>query len=88
MACRCHEEDEWDDGCDCGDESDCECDDGDDSTIPCPYCGQDIYEDSPQCPHCGQYISKEDVAPTQKPWWIIVGVVLCLCAALVWIVGM
>ena len=62
-------------------------DDEDDSTIPCPYCGQEMYEDAPRCPHCGQYISSEDAAPSRAPWWIILGVVLCLCAIWVWIAG-
>lgn len=83
MGCRCKEADDWDDDdCDCNDEcgSDCECGDEDSPTIPCPYCGQEIYEDAPQCSHCGQYISDEDAPPRRQPWWIILGVVLCLCA--------
>jgi hypothetical protein len=84
MGCQRQETDDWDDS-GCG--ADCRNDDEDDSTIPCPYCGREMYEDSPRCPHCGQYISEEDSAPRRAPWWIIVGVVLCLCGALVWIVG-
>jgi hypothetical protein len=57
----------------------------DDSTIPCPYCGREIYEDSPRCPHCGQYISAEDAPPSRPQWWIVAGVALCLGAILVWI---
>jgi hypothetical protein len=77
--------DDWDEGCDCGGhESDYG--DEDDSTIPCPYCGKEMYEDSPRCPHCGQYISDEDTPPNRTPWWIIVGVLLCFCAIAVWIV--
>ena len=71
--------DDWSDDDDWGDDSD-------DSTIPCPSCGKEIYEDSPRCPHCGQYITEED-APTRQPWWIILGVILCLCAAAVWIIS-
>jgi predicted nucleic acid-binding Zn ribbon protein len=80
--------DDWDDGCGCGNcESGCENDDEDSPTVPCPYCGREIYEDSPRCPHCGQYISEEDAAPSRASWWIILGVVLCLCAVVVWIVN-
>jgi hypothetical protein len=85
MGRQLEDADDWDDGCACGRcESDCGRDE-DDSTIPCPYCGREIYEDSPQCPHCGQYISAEDAPPSRPQWWIIVGVVLCLCAIVVWI---
>lgn len=61
-------------------------DDGDDEgeTIPCPYCGEPYYEDSPRCPACGKYVSREDVASAGKPWWIIVTVVLLLLA---WLIG-
>jgi hypothetical protein len=102
MRRQLEDSDDWDEGCDhhgcdCGG---CHCDKGesddwhdesgdeDDSTVPCPYCGQEMYEDAPRCPHCGQYISDEDAAPRRKPWWIIIGVLLCLCAVLVWIVMM
>ena len=89
-GCGCH-------GCGCGGDrsADWRGDDGDsddwsdrddnDPTVPCPYCGKEVYEDSPRCPHCGQYISDEDAPPRRAPWWIILGVVLCLCVILVWI---
>jgi hypothetical protein len=83
--------DDWDEGCECGGCEGGESDDwgdDDDSTISCPHCGQDVYEDSPRCPHCGQYISAEDAAPRRKPWWIILGVALCLCVILVWIISL
>ena len=67
-------DDDWGDG-------------GDDSTIPCPYCGKEMYEDSPRCPHCGQYITDEDAPTRRQPWWVILGVILCLCAAAVWIIS-
>ncbi len=61
---------------------------GEDSSVdtePCPYCRKPICEGAERCPHCGSYISIED-APRRYPRWIIVGVVLCLLAVLVWIV--
>jgi hypothetical protein len=58
--------------------------DGDEPTIPCPYCRREVFEDSPRCPHCGQYISAEDAPPERKPWWIIIGVLLCFAAIWVW----
>jgi hypothetical protein len=68
--------DEWDDGNFDSDE--------DEPTIPCPYCREEIHEQSLQCPHCGQYISEEDAPPGRKPWWIVIGVLLCLAAIWVW----
>jgi endogenous inhibitor of DNA gyrase (YacG/DUF329 family) len=62
-------------------------DEEDEPTLPCPYCGKDIHEDSPRCPHCERYISEEDAPPTRKPWWILVGVVACLYAIYRWTVG-
>jgi hypothetical protein len=59
-------------------------DDEDDDTIPCPYCGHSIHEDSPRCPHCENYISEED-APARKPWWLILGVAVCLLIVYMWI---
>jgi hypothetical protein len=58
---------------------------GDEPTVPCPYCRRAVFADSPRCPHCGQYISAEDSPPGRQPWWIILGVLLCLAAIWVWI---
>ena len=72
-------------------EEDWEDTDGDDGegepTIPCPYCKRQVHEDSPRCPYCEQYISEEDAPPSGKPWWIIVGTLLCLYAVYRWIMG-
>jgi len=59
----------------------------DDGTIPCPYCGEEMLEDSPRCPACGRYQSEEDRPPQQKPPWIVVGIVICLVIALAWAAG-
>jgi hypothetical protein len=67
------------------DADDWESDSDDASTIPCPYCQREIYEDSPRCPHCGQYISEDDIPSRPKPWWIILGVLLCLLAMWFWV---
>lgn len=78
MARRTMEED-WDE--------DGDADDGDDDTIPCPYCRRHIHEDSVRCPHCENYLSEEDdhETPRKKPWWIIIGVLLCFVVFYLWI---
>jgi hypothetical protein len=46
-----------------------------------------MYEDAPACPHCGNYISEEDAPAGRKPWWLIVGVLVCLAIMLWWVLG-
>jgi hypothetical protein len=61
-------------------------DDDEEPTITCPYCSQEIHEDSQQCPRCGHYLSAEDSPPAAKPWWILIGAVVCLAIVFRWIV--
>ncbi len=61
-------------------------DDGDAVTLPCPYCGRAIPEDTPRCPYCENYISREDAPPSRKPWWIIIGGLLVLYVVYRWVV--
>ncbi len=51
----------------------------------CPYCGEDVYEDAERCPHCDRYLSKETSGASPKPWWVIVGVIVCLYIVYRWI---
>ncbi len=74
-------DDDWRD--DNGQDDDEQADD--EPTMPCPYCRREIFADSPQCPHCRRYISEEDARPKRKPWWIIVGALLCLAVVWSWI---
>ena len=62
-------------------------DEGEEQVVPCPYCKHLIYEDSPRCPYCEQYITDEETAPTRKPWWIIVGVLLVFYIVYRWVTG-
>ena len=62
-------------------------DDDDDALTECPHCGRPIYEGSERCPKCGQYLSVEDAPPSRKPWWIVVGTLLCLYAVYRWVAG-
>ena len=61
-------------------------DDGDAETLPCPECGQPIYEEAEQCPHCGQYVSFSSHAFDHKPWWWMVLGLLGVLALLWWLV--
>src|SRR5438105_15912977 len=75
------EEDNWDDY---------EPEDGppdDDDTIPCPYCRRPIHEDAQRCPYCEHYISQEDAPPSQKPPWILLGILVCLAMVVLWILN-
>lgn len=52
-------------------------DDFDDAAdvIPCPECGEDIYDDVIQCPHCHAYVTADtSVWSGRSWWWIAVGV--------------
>ena len=60
---------------------------GDDTTEPCPNCGEEVYDDAERCPHCGHYISDEDERRSAKPWWVILGALLCLAVAVLWLLG-
>jgi hypothetical protein len=55
-----------------------------DGLLPCPHCLGVLCEDSVRCPHCGNYLSEED-SPSRKPWWVILGALICLAVALYWI---
>ncbi len=48
-------------------------DDGDEPTIECPYCGNDVHEDSPRCPVCENYLTREETSTSHKPLWFLVG---------------
>ena len=75
------------------DNEDCDDDEGfddgeeDEPTVSCPHCGRQIHEDAQRCPYCDQYISTEDSPDGPKPWWIILGAILCLLLVLGWLWG-
>jgi predicted nucleic acid-binding Zn ribbon protein len=83
MPCNTDEfedDEDWDDS-----EPDEPVDEDDDDTIPCPYCGKSIHEDSERCPHCESYISREDAPPARRPLWLIIGAVAGLAVVYMWI---
>jgi predicted nucleic acid-binding Zn ribbon protein len=71
------DEEDWDDDGPDGEEED--------TTAPCPHCGAWVYDDAVRCPECGKYLSREDAPRRRKPWWVIIGVVVCLYVMLRWI---
>jgi len=81
------DEDDWDESGEVGDDSFDQDTDDDTATIPCPYCGNEVHEDSPRCPSCENYLSLEEVLPkpTQKPWWVLLGAGLGLLVFLRWL---
>ena len=36
--------------------------------LPCPSCGQSIYEDTDRCPHCGDWVMPLATAARQRNW--------------------
>jgi hypothetical protein len=84
---RTRHDDDWDDENE--EDDDILSDDGsdDDYTIPCPYCKRPIHEDAQRCPYCEHYIFEEDAPPARKPWWIVIGAVVCLYIVYRWIAG-
>jgi hypothetical protein len=72
------DEDDFDDG---------DGDDDDAETVPCRYCGADVYEDAERCPACGKYLSAEDAPPSRPKGWVAVVMVLALLAAALWVLG-
>ena len=65
------------------DESDQDSDE-ESGTLPCPHCGEDVWEEAERCPHCGEYITPR-IGPDRKPWWVIVAAALALLAVLLWL---
>jgi hypothetical protein len=90
MPRRVGKDDHWDDDAADSTDDDEQFDDLDESeaaTIPCPYCRRQIHEDSQRCPYCEQYVTEEDALPTRKPWWLLIGVFVCLYVVYRWIAG-
>jgi hypothetical protein len=82
------DDDDWDDDSNAFDNADNEWDGDDDSgdepTVPCPFCGRELLEDSPWCPTCDRYITEEELRRADRPVWVIVTAVACLAIALWW----
>ena len=64
------DDDDWDDDAD------------DDGYVPCPYCGESIYEEAGYCSACDRWISNEDKPRKSMPAWMIL-IILLLVAVFV-----
>jgi rRNA maturation protein Nop10 len=61
--------------------------DDDAETLPCPECGQPVYEEAEQCPHCGQYVTfSSPHVFDNKPWWWVALGLFGVLAVLCWLV--
>lgn len=60
-------------------------DDDEDDTMPCPHCGEAIYDGAEQCPECGKYISEEDAPRRSWPAWVVLGFIAAFAVTLMWV---
>ncbi len=52
-------------------------------TVPCPQCGEEVYEDSVRCPACGHYMVDSGHSLSGRPlWWLVLGFAGVLAAVL------
>ena len=76
-------DEDWDDDSDRDEDADFPDFGDDEPMIPCPHCGLDIHDEAERCPHCDNTCRRK-CAPARKPWWIIVGVAVCLYVVYRW----
>jgi predicted nucleic acid-binding Zn ribbon protein len=57
-----------------------------DDTMPCPYCGAAIHEESKHCDRCKNYLPEEDQPGKLRPLWLIIAAIVCVLAVLTWII--
>ncbi len=60
-------------------------DDDEPTTEPCPACGADIYDDSPQCPVCREYIFAAAGRTHRWSLWLVIAAVMALIAMVCYI---
>ena len=57
------------------------------TTIPCPHCGEDVFDNAEQCPACGMWLVADRRPLTGRPrWFVVLGVVVALLTIATWIV--
>lgn len=80
------DEDTWDGDDARWDDDQAEDEADDDATLPCPACGAAMFEEADRCPACGDYVTPGG-RPSARPPWVILTAIVCLVAAVWWIVG-
>jgi predicted RNA-binding Zn-ribbon protein involved in translation (DUF1610 family) len=81
------DDDWWKRGPARGEDLDNEEDADDETAIPCPHCGEDVFDDAEQCPTCGTSLIRDRRALTGRPnWFVVLGFVGALFAIVTWIV--
>jgi predicted nucleic acid-binding Zn ribbon protein len=75
------DDDEWDDDDDYADDAWSQ---AEQAVEPCPYCGEDVWEEAQRCPHCGNYLSAEEARRPMQPLWVVVTAV-ALLATMLWL---
>ena len=61
-----------------GEDIDADLTDDDSAVLPCPSCGQEVYEDAQQCPHCGAWITPLATESAQPSWVRMVGAIVAV----------
>ena len=63
-------------------------DDDDSETVPCPRCGEQVYEDAPRCPNCDEYITHSRSVWHGRPlWWIALAMLAIFATTVVLVIG-
>ena len=50
--------------------------------LPCPHCGQDVYENAQQCPNCGEYIVTRNSPHRRRSWPLLIEALLVVVLTL------
>lgn len=74
-------DDEWPDE----EDEDGEDRESDDDEVPCPSCGEAIFDDAPRCPYCGAWV--EAISPAERRartwrWPILVALLIAVILVL------
>jgi DNA-directed RNA polymerase subunit RPC12/RpoP len=58
-----------------------------DPVIPCPNCGEEVFDDAEQCPSCGHWLVPDRSPMKGRPsWFLILGFGGAILAILLWLV--
>ena len=60
-----------------------EADEEDLETLPCPACGEQIYEEASRCPYCGEYAIHGTSVFSGRPVWYVLLALLGVVAVIV-----